>query len=328
MEEQKSKKNLVVGAVVGVITLVILILLVWGAMALFGNGGTKAAQAKAEKFINQELLAGQGEAKVKIVGKVNGLYKLEVEYQGQKIESYMTKDAKKFFPQAYEMAPVKEAAAADSSGNQEPSAVVTKNDKPKVELFVMSYCPYGTQIEKGIIPAIEALGNKVDFSLKFVNYAMHGEKEVQENLRQYCIAKEQNAKLLPYLKCFLKADTSAACLKSSGVDEAKMNACYQTADKQFKVTQALTDKSGWKGNYPPFAVNDADNTKYDVQGSPTLIINGTSVSSARDSASLLKAICSAFNTAPEECQKQLSTAAPSAGFGEGATTGATDASCN
>jgi len=49
----------------------------------------------------------------------------------------------------------------------------------------MSYCPYGTQIEKGILPVINALGNKIKFSLKFVDYAMHGKKEIDENSRQY-----------------------------------------------------------------------------------------------------------------------------------------------
>ena len=93
---------------------------------------------------------------------------------------------------------------------QASAAEVKKNDKPTVELFVMSHCPYGTQIEKGIIPAIEALGDKVDFNLKFCSYAMHGEQELREELNQYCIQKEQKDKLLPYLKCFLKEGKKGA----------------------------------------------------------------------------------------------------------------------
>jgi hypothetical protein len=78
-----------------------------------------------------------------------------------------------------------------------------------------------------------------------------------------------------------------------------------------------------------FYAQKADNDKYGVQGSPTLVINGAQISSGRDSAGLLKTICSAFNTAPSECQKQLSSASPSAGFGEGTdTSGDAAASCN
>lgn len=315
-EEQKSKKSLVVGVIVGVIILGVAVLIAWGVMAWLG-GGTKSAQAQAEKFINQELLAGQGEAVVKIVDKMPGLYKLEVEYQGQKIESYMTKDGKKFFPQAYDMVPVTDGAADKTAeaNAQTAGAEIPKNDKPAVELFVMSYCPYGTQIEKGMIPAIEALGDKVDFKLKFVSYTMHGDKENQENLRQYCIDKEQNGKLFGYLKCFLKAGDAANCLKSTGVDESKLSSCMSSTAKKYNVTGEA------------FEVQKADNEKYGVQGSPTLVVNGVTASSARDSASLLKTICGAFKTAPAECQKQVSSAAPSAGFGEGTATGATDASC-
>lgn len=35
----------------------------------------------------------------------------------------------------------------------------------------MSHFPYGTQIEKGMIPVMETLGNKADIGIKFVNYA-------------------------------------------------------------------------------------------------------------------------------------------------------------
>ena len=36
---------------------------------------------------------------------------------------------------------------------------VTKSDRPKVELFVMSYCPYGLQMEKAYLPAWNLLKN-------------------------------------------------------------------------------------------------------------------------------------------------------------------------
>jgi hypothetical protein len=60
-----------------------------------------------------------------------------------------------------------------------------------------------------------------------------------------------------------------------------------------------------------------------------LVINGETISSARDSASLLKTICSAFTTQPAECQAQLSSATPAAGFGTATdNSGAAAATCN
>jgi hypothetical protein len=68
----------------------------------------------------------------------------------------------------------------------------------------MSYCPFGTQAEKGILPVVNLLKDKIDFKVKFVNYAMHGKKEIDENNLQYCIQKEEPNKYNSYLTCFLK----------------------------------------------------------------------------------------------------------------------------
>lgn len=195
-----------------------------------------------------------------------------------------------------------------------------KKDKPEVELFVMSQCPYGTQIEKGIIPVIETLGSKVSFAVKFCDYAMHGEVEIKEELQQYCIETEQNNKYLGYLKCFLEAGKSDECVTSTGVDKAKLSACIAATDEKYQVTKNFADKTTWKGNYPTFNVFKDAVDKYGVAGSPTLVINGVVASSARDSASLLDAVCTGFKVKPAECSTKLSLTSPTAGFGFSTTT--------
>lgn len=55
----------------------------------------------------------------------------------------------------------------------------------------MSHCPYGLQMEKGIIPVVETLGDSIDFQVKFCDYAMHGQTELDEQVLQYCIMKEK-----------------------------------------------------------------------------------------------------------------------------------------
>jgi len=142
------------------------------------------AKAKAETYINENLMANGSKATIDKVVEENGLYKMSVNVGGgQIIDSYMTKDGSKLFPQALELkAPEKAATDTTSNTNTAPTEV-PKNAKPVVELFVMSHCPYGTQIEKGIIPVVEALGSKIDFKLKFCDYSMHGDKELKEELR-------------------------------------------------------------------------------------------------------------------------------------------------
>lgn len=287
------------------------------------------ATAKAEGFINEFLMSSGSTAKVKDVVTEYGMYKLSIDITSDVVESYLTKDGKLFFPQALNIEEITaESGAAATEGSAQPSVVVsTKTDKPVVELFVMSHCPFGTQMEKGILPVVDLLGDKIDFEIKFNDYAMHGEKELVEQLNQYCIQKEQNNKFSDYLSCFLGAGDSEACLNEAGIDKNSLASCYSKTDKEFKIMENFKNNVGYQGSYPGFDVYASDNAKYGVGGSPTLVINGETIQSGRDSASLLSTICSAFNESPEECSNSLSSASPSAGFGYGTAAAGANASC-
>jgi hypothetical protein len=321
-----------------VVTRIILPIILVIALALIGyfsfkgtikNLSKEEVTVKVEQYINDNLMQGDTKATIKEISTEYGLYKVQVDIVSDVVESYVTKDGKLFFPQALEITPSKNVANNNAANSAEAEPIVLpKTDKPVVELFVMSHCPYGTQIEKGILPVIELLGKKIDFELKFVDYAMHGEKELQEQLSQYCIQKDQPTKLNSYLKCFLASGESAPCIGTAGVNKSKMDSCVSSTDKKFKVMENFTNKVGYKGSYPGFDAYKDDNTKYGVAGSPTLVINETEASSGRDSASLLKTICGAFNTAPKECETILSSDSPAPGFGTGTTANASASECN
>ncbi len=232
--------------------------------------------------------------------------------------------------------------------NPEPPVEVQKSDKPSVELFVMSHCPYGTQAEKGILPVVNALGDSIDFKIRFVYYAMHQDTEVYEELNQYCIREEQNEKFIPYLECFLVDGNGERCLGVAGIDSAELSACTTAADTEFEVTANLEDQSSWlSGYYPLFNVDAELNDWYDVGGSPTLVINGTEIPSIQDSSgasfyayndqiipfdrspkTYAQILCSLFNTAPAECDGTFSSVNPSSGFGYTGSGSDTPAQCS
>ena len=326
----------------GLSKVIILIFLV--ALATIGYGWRKnkpiahlisaqEAQARVEKFINENLLPENTKVNIKSVTPEDNLYSIVLEINGKEYTSYLTKDGKKFFQSGIDIDKATAEAQKDKAkqageSSERPANNLSKKDKPDVELFVMSYCPYGTQIEKGILPVLSALGNKINFTLKFCDYAMHGQKELNENLTQYCVQKENKSKLIGYLNCFLNKSDSSACLKSEGLNETTINNCVKSADQQYQVLKKFNDKKTWANdNFPPFDIYKSDNAKYKVQGSPTLVINGGQAQSDRDSTSLLSVICSAFNTPPAECGKKLSSTPPSPGFGQGSDSNS-DASCN
>ena len=290
--------------------------------------GLEEAKTKIESFINEVLIKSDDKITIKEAFEENGLYKIVVATSnGQDVETYVTKDGKLFFDRVMnieEITKENQATNNETPQNQE----VAKNDKPVVELFVMSHCPYGTQIEKGILPVLETLGDKIDFELKFCDYAMHSKKELDEQLRQYCIKTEEPSKFTSYLQCFLEADKSDECVKKSKINTSKLNACVSATDKKYKITENFGDKNTWKGNFPTFNIYKEDVDKYSVGGSPALVINGTTAQSSRDSASLLATICSGFNNPPEECSAELSSDTPSPGFGFGTTNSGDSASCN
>ena len=307
-------------------------LMLTGCSARSKNLKPDEAKARAENFINAALMSPGSQAIVKEIEQVDGFYKIQVDIGGgEPIEYYLSLDGKLFFPQALDIDLINEQLASNSSDSSGGSVatVEQKSDKPTVDLFVMSYCPYGLQMERGILPVVEKLGDKIDFKIRFCDYAMHDKPEIEENLAQYCIQKEQPNKFLSYLNCFIKSGNAVSCYKEAKIDESALNTCTSTTDKQYNIMASFNDQNSWNSQFPPFNIDKADNEKYNVQGSPTLIINGQEVSSNRDSASLLKTICSAFNNAPEECSAELSSNAPAAGFTADTSGGAasSEASC-
>lgn len=322
--------------VFGVIALILAVALIVSVLTK-GFSGTSTSGVSEDQLKTKtveylgKILPGQT-VSVDSIQDEGALYSMKLNVAGQPFNSYATKDGKLLFPSAIDMTADPGTPAAATPAQPEN---IPKTDKPQVELFIMSHCPYGTQAEKGILPAVRALGDKVDFKIRFVYYAMHGEKEVKEQLTQYCIQKDQPAKYLSYLACFLNdsagqgsATAGDACIASLNIDKTALESCKTAADKEFNVMKNLNDQSTWlSGRFPLFDTDKALNEKYGVGGSPTLVINGVDSSAGRDSVSYLKAICGAFNNEPSECQTQLSAVSPGPGFGYDSTAAATAAGC-
>lgn len=292
----------------------------------------KEIEEKTSNFIVDAFEVKKENLKINEISEESGLYKIALEIDNKKMDFYLTKDKSKFIPEAIDMEEFKKNKKVQEKSNKSVAEVTKKTDKPNVELFVMSYCPYGTQIEKGYLPVINTLGESIDSEIKFVSYAMHAEKEVKENLKQYCIQKNDSKKFNKYLGCFLGSSNgsekeSEECIKKNKINKDDLTACITTTDKKYEITKLLKDKSSYRGNFPQFNIHKEENIKYGVQGSPTLVINGQKISVNRDSNSILKAICSAFTKEPEACKKELSSESPAPGFGGGKTSSTTNASC-
>jgi hypothetical protein len=267
-------------------------------------------------YINQNLLQEGVQASLIEVLEENGVYKVRLEIEGQEYDSYITKDGKLLFPQGISL-----TTGATEEGTSSQSQDIPKSDKPNVKLFVMSYCSYGLQAQKMFLPVYDLLKEKAEMGIYFVNYIMHDKEEIDENLKQYCIQKEEKEKYDSYLNCFVKDGNFEECLSLAEIDKTLLTACIASTDQEYSISSQYEDKSTWlNGNFPKFDVHTELNEQYGVRGSPTVVINNQVVNvNPRSPENFKDIICQAFNSLPQECSEVLSDDVPSPGFGLGTT---------
>ena len=312
------------------ISIIIAGLLIAGAFVYVNqNRGTilssKEVGDKVVNFINKNIPSAGNAASLISISEEGSVYKIHLKVGDSEYDSYATKDGKFLFPEGYNL----EATTTQETQNDTAPVEVPKSDNPDVKLFVMSYCPYGLQAQKMYLPVYDLLKNKTTIGVYFVDYIMHEKKEIDENLTQYCIQKEEKDKYSNYLNCFVISGDSEKCLSRAGIDQGKITSCISATDKEFSVTSLYNDKSTWlNGQFPKFNVNTDLNQQYGVQGSPTIVINDQTVNvSPRSPEKFKEVVCQAFNSPPEECSQVLSSDSPSTGFGAGTTGSSSGGGC-
>jgi len=256
-------------------------------------------------FFNNKLSENPGT--LESIEEVSGIYKIEISVENQgTFPLYFTKNGE-WISQGGELISIIEIAQPSQQNSQIQD--IPKSDKPVVELFVMSFCPYGMEAQKIFYPVMDLLGDKVDFRVRFVYYTMHGKKEIDENFIQYCIQEEEPNKYTNYLSCFLESEDTDKCLNNAGISKIKIDNCISKKDEEFKITERYNDQSTWlSGRYPLFDIEKEIGDSYGVQGSESLIINGVKIGPAQyrwSPEKLKQIICSSFENAPEECSKSL-----------------------
>jgi predicted DsbA family dithiol-disulfide isomerase len=179
--------------------------------------------------------------------------------------------------------------AGTGTGNGTGTSTTPDKDKVKVEFYVMSQCPYGTQVENAIAPALENLGDAVNFQLDYivsetspgVFQSLHGEKEVKGDIVQLCAMKyyPDNYQYVKFIVCQNKdaanVDTNwQACAQENGMDFAKLKTCLE-GDEGKNLLRASMQRAQAR----------------QASGSPTIFIGDAAYSGQRDSLSFQTAIC-------------------------------------
>jgi glutaredoxin len=308
----------IIFAIAGVALILVAVLAIMSLQA--GQGDVVPPAACADKtitFINENLVQPGSELQLVSVAETKGLYEMQVLYQSKNMALYTTKDCALLFTNTVDMS----STPAGQQGQQAASTPV-KTARPAVDLYVMAFCPYGTQAETAMKPVYDLLNAKADIRVRYITTisgsdagsvnSLHGPSEAAEDLIQTCINKFYPEKLWPYMNSFNSAcyplwQNSTAltgCRKETlstlGMDSTKIESCA-SGNEGLAVLKA----------------DEAEADKYGVSGSPTLIINGVTYSGARTPEAYKQAICNSFETVPAECGTVLSSASAAASGGCG-----------
>jgi len=277
------------------------------------------ATEKAITFANENLLTPTVVASPAGVEERNEMYIINMSIDDGNevtfVETYVSKDGNLLFVRP----PIDMATYAQVPASGGSSGIgcddVEKTDGPVLQAFVVSYCPFGVQMQRILNEVRKVIGYE-NIEVRYIGAvqngrvtAMHGEQEAQENLRQICLREEQDDKFWPYLDCFMKSGNVEACLDEAGVNAGVLTECMA-------------------GSGVDYAAEDfALASQFRVGGSPTLILNGKQISEfdfasgefgssemARSAENLKQLICCSFNEMPSECSQELSRAQASTGF--------------
>jgi protein-disulfide isomerase len=259
-------------------------------------------------FINNNLVEGTDKATLVSVEEEAGMYKVTTSYKGQNIPVYVSKDGKYMF-----ISQPLDITQSITKPEQPTTGKFDAPDKdiPDVELYVMSFCPFGVQAENTMKPVFDLLKNKANFKIRFIanvngdDYksvdSLHGFTEAMEDLRQICIMKYYSKET--YWNYLM--EINAKCY-SSYRDEKVLDACWREAAKKFNIDdKKIDDCSKSKEALDLLKVDEQLTAKYGVRGSPTLIINGDTYNGARTPEDFKQAVCSGFKNPPAECNQTL-----------------------
>lgn len=166
-----------------------------------------------------------------------------------------------------------------------------------VDLYVMSQCPYGVQVENNFRDVLATLGPYLNLRIDYIGKddggqltSMHGDGEVQGDIAQLCAAKHSPTKYFDLILCQNKAMKEVGTNWESCADEVGI--------EKKNIAKCVSGDEGKKLLGESFARSQTAGAK----GSPTIMIGGQKHEGGRKPADLMTVICGKFTgTVPAEC---------------------------
>lgn len=174
----------------------------------------------------------------------------------------------------------------------------TSSETVKLDFYVMSQCPYGTEVEDAIAPVMEKLGDNLDLNLYFIANdngngqfsSLHGQPEVLGNIVQLCAIKHNPDKYMDMILCQNKNARSIPgnweeCSNQNNLNTEKIKECYEGDEGKALLSESIIQTN-----------------KVSATGSPTIYLNDERYSGGRTTIDFMRSVCNEFEKAPSACE--------------------------
>lgn len=194
-----------------------------------------------------------------------------------------------------------EEGATTTTAGEEGAGLTARGTLPEhrasIELFVMSKCPYGVQVETTMAEVKKSLGGAFDLAVHYIGdgdatalTSMHGPTEVAGDIAQVCANKQKPEKTLDFITCQNKdvkgIDSNwKSCGEENGLDGAALASCVEGDEgKQLLAASfAIAKERG-------------------ARSSPTIYLDGEKYAGGRKPTDFIRALCATYGEdAPVAC---------------------------
>jgi hypothetical protein len=244
--------------------------------------------------------------------------------EGSEMPVYVSKDYAYLYPNAMDVAELKtqiaqakEDMAALELEEEQPPAELVKTAEPKVELYLMSNCPYGNQAENGINEVVYLLEQEIAFEPVYIlsgsagSYnSLHGPYELNQGIREKIVYNLYGEK--KWMEFVYDVNANCFAGKTSSEASSTIDACWKESANRTGVDVAAVEAE-YNANFN--AIADAEIAKTNaaaVSGSPTLIMNGEKYQGGRTAEAYKSWICTGFLESPSDCSQLLNETATGA----------------
>lgn len=182
------------------------------------------------------------------------------------------------------------------------ATVCRKEISKRLDVFVMSDCPYGNMAELAVAEVVDAFGKNIDLHINYIASknsdgtfdSLHGEYEAKEDKIELCVNHYYPAKTLSFVNCMNNKDSIKTadwteCAKENNINSSTISKCADGAEGTYLLTENIKIADGMG-----------------ISASPTWIVNNKYEGYGLDAETIKELFCQ-YNSGLAACSQTLST---------------------